>query len=221
MNTIVIFAKAPVPGKVKTRLCPPLTHRQAAELYRAFARDTIELARRVPDSRSIVTYEPLGGPPLDWLGEVPSFIQEGADLGARIEQAFTRAFSAGASKALVIGTDTPHLSPQTITRAFKSLESHDAVIGPASDGGYYLLGLTRLHAGLFKGIPWSTGQVFEKTVALMKESSLSVDQLETVTDIDNPKDLEILSRFRPPEGEPGPIHSQRALKPLLPVTRQS
>ena len=121
----------------------------------------------------------------------------------------------GGSQFFITHTDTPHLDPRTIMTAFESLERHDAVIGPASDGGYYLLGLTKPRPALFRDIPWSTERVFEMTLALMKENSLSVERLETLTDIDLPKDLEMLARFRQAGHEPGPTHSQRALNTIL------
>lgn len=209
MNTLIIFIKAPVPGKVKTRLVPPLTPQGAAALYRAFARDTLALARRVSGIRIEVAYDALGGPSRpEWLGDTPFFPQEGQDLGERLKRAFSRAFSAGASRVAVIGSDIPHLDPGLIERAFSRLERSDVVIGPCPDGGYYLIGLNHPCPELFDGISWSTSEVLTETVAALSQKGLSFGLLAEQSDIDTARDLELIAE-RPEPDDPSVLENTR------------
>lgn len=198
MNRIIVFVKAPLPGLVKTRLCPPLSEIEAARLYRAFARDTLGLAEGVRDATVEVAYAPGEGfENVDWIRARPavrSFSQQGRDLGERLVHAFGNAFSNGAQKTVVIGSDTPHISSETISTAFSLLDINDAVIGPAQDGGYYLIGLKRARAELFQGISWSTDKVFQETVERARELDVRLARLSTLADIDTFADLTALAR---------------------------
>src|ERR1700733_6449314 len=113
VNRTLVFVKAPVPGQVKTRLCPPLSADQATTLYRAFVRDTLRTVRKVAVTQARILYRPAKGfPDLTWLGSGYSnrlCVQRGSDLGMRLRRAFHEAFRAGARKVLAIGSDTPHL----------------------------------------------------------------------------------------------------------------
>lgn len=198
MNTIVIFVKAPVPGKVKTRLCPPLSHEQAAVLYRAFVRDTLEAARKVARARLEIAYQPDASyPDLSWLepdADMPYFVQKGVDLGRKLVHAFEQAFRSGARKTVVLGSDTPHLNPLAIRQAFQLLDGRDLVLGPAADGGYYLVGLKRPVPALFAGVSWSTPRVLRQTLDRAQRRGLSYELLPECRDIDTFADLESLMR---------------------------
>lgn len=201
MNTLVVFVKAPVPGRVKTRLRPPLSFAQAARLYRAFVKDTLASAAKVPGTGVKVAYAPSDDhPALDWIDSRARpgfFLQQGADLGRRLENAFAKCFSAGADKTVIIGSDTPHLGPGLMEKAFSALDRADVVLGPAKDGGYYLIGLRRSRPLLFENIPWSTGKVFTETAARARRARMKVFPLPALFDIDTASDLNELSkRFR-------------------------
>lgn len=198
MNKTIVFVKAPIPGLVKTRLCQPLSKDEAARLYRAFARDTVGLAEGVSDARVEVAYAPGEGfESVDWIRPQPAisfFYQQGRDLGERLAHAFGKTLSDGAKKVVVIGSDTPHINPETISTAFSLLDINDAVIGPAQDGGYYLIGLKQTHAELFRGISWSTDKVFQETVERARQMDLRLAMLSTLADIDTFADLAALAR---------------------------
>lgn len=199
MNKIIIFVKAPIAGKVKTRLCPPLSAEQAASLYAAFAKDTLDLARKVPGAQVEIAYQ-AGGvfQNVNWLASgpsVPFFAQQGQDLGARLNHAFNHAFLLGAQKVVVLGSDTPYLNPRDVQRAFFLLDHKEVVLGPATDGGYYLIGLNRPCAFLFDGIPWSSSTVFQETVDRIQKYELPMGLLPTYTDVDTFSDLENLARI--------------------------
>ncbi|MBI5631303.1 MAG: TIGR04282 family arsenosugar biosynthesis glycosyltransferase [Elusimicrobia bacterium] len=194
MNTIIVFVKAPVAGQVKTRLCPPLSFAQAAELYRAFVKDTLASAAGVPEARVEVAYAPCDDhPALDWIEPrtpLRFFLQQGVDLGQRLENAFAKTFSDGADKAVIIGSDTPQLDCAIVAKAFSVLDREEAVLGPARDGGYYLIGLRKARPGLFARIPWSSDKVFAETVARARLEGVSLGRLPELNDIDTFADLE-------------------------------
>lgn len=195
MNSLIVFAKAPVPGKVKTRLCPPLTGEQAARLYTAFAEDVLAGARAASAAVS-VAYEPHPlYPDLSWLQDAPSwFPQKKGDLGARMAAAFQTAFHAGSSKVVIIGSDCPDLDPDILQDAFLRLNGADAVLGPAEDGGYYLIGLNAPMPGLFTKMEWSIPNVLARTLERLMRRGMRCELLPERVDIDNFADLKALSR---------------------------
>ncbi|OGR90625.1 MAG: hypothetical protein A3J74_05855 [Elusimicrobia bacterium RIFCSPHIGHO2_02_FULL_57_9] len=199
MNRIMVFVKAPVPGRVKTRLCPPLSPTQAATLYIAFVKDTLEAARGVENSQADIFYDPSADfPDLRWIESaplLPFFPQKGDDLGMRLDHAFNGTLSRGAGKAVAIGSDTPHIAPTAIERAFSLLERADVVLGPAADGGYYLIGLKEPHDFLFQEISWSTVNVLRQTLERAKQRGLKVVMLPTLFDVDTISDLRELVKL--------------------------
>jgi len=125
-----------------------------------------------------------------WIGSRFQLVpQAGGDLGDRLIAAFKQGFTSGLSKIIIIGSDCPSLEKEKISEAIALLDTHDAVIGPATDGGYYLIGLNQQRPFLFENIPWSTQQVLEKTKAIATHHRLSVALLDTLSDIDMPEDL--------------------------------
>ena len=203
-NALVLFMKAPRPGTVKTRLTALVSNAEAAELYRAFIQDTLHLARRVAGASLYVAWTPddglaelqasLGNPEVNW------FEQRGAHLGERLSNAFTMFLKKEADKTVVLGGDSPLLPLAYVDEAFRSLDRHDVVLGPATDGGYYLIGLGRgrktveHYASLFESIDWSTGRVLRQTRTAIRKRGLSSHELPPWYDVDRPADLERVSR---------------------------
>ena len=198
MNQLLVFVKYPRPGKVKTRLCPPLSPEEASELYRAMMLDSVDQYRRL---RKVQTRPQIEPPQLrpEFEKLLPGLEldnQLGEDLGARMEAAFARAFAEGAPAAVAIGTDHPSLDPAIIEKAFEILNKDEAemVLGPAEDGGYYLLGLTRNCSALFKGIAWSGPEVASVTLQKAKKEGLKTELLPVWYDVDTVEELESLKK---------------------------
>lgn len=211
---VLVFAKPPVPGSVKTRLVPPLTPEEAAELHLAALRDVVDRVRTAGlpfelHLAGLVSSAP-GGDPHGWdratlaedLGDPPVRAQRGADLGARLTHAFGDAFGRGYSRVLVLGSDHPTLPPETLAAGSDRLGDHDAVFGPSRDGGYYLVGLHRRSwpatAGLFEGIGWSSDRVMDQSLERAGKLGLDVSLLREWYDVDRPDDLRRLARDAAP-----------------------
>lgn len=189
---IVIVAKLPVAGRVKTRLCPPLAPHEAAALYTCFLQDT---TANVASLSAAETYIALDTAALtrelqalvDAI-ELPASVrvidQGEGDLGARLSHILTNALPERA-RVVFIGADSPSLPLSYLEGAVRSLERHDVVIGPSDDGGYYLIGLSGSHTCLFADIAWSTKVVFEQTLARAAAAGLKVDVLPGWFDVDD------------------------------------
>lgn len=190
---VIIMVKAPRPGAVKTRLTPTLPPDRAASLAAAFAQDVVANARLVC-GRVLVAYAPADGAatlaPL--LPDAALWVeQQGADLGARMDNAMAYAEAQGFAPLVVIGTDSPTLPQSYLQRAFDALVSGDAdmTIGPTDDGGYYLIGTRRHIPGLFSGVTWSTPSACAQTVANAQRLGLRSLSLLPWYDIDTFDDL--------------------------------
>ena len=186
---ILVFAKEPVAGRVKTRLIPTLGAEGAAALAREMLEQTIGEALA-----SGVETELCGEPdPAEWAEAIPAGVlrsaQGGGDLGARLARAAERVLSERES-VLLIGADCPELGRGRLRAAAEALERFDAVIHPAQDGGYVLLGLRRFHPSLFEGIAWSTDSVAAATRARVEALGWLLEVRETLRDVDEPEDLE-------------------------------
>jgi rSAM/selenodomain-associated transferase 1 len=192
---IVIFAKAPVAGRVKTRLIPALGAEGAAQLAGQMLAHTVGEALA-----SSLQVELCGNPhPQEWAGLLPpgefrSSAQEEGDLGTRLARAAERVI-AGGENVLLVGADCPELDRERLGAAAAALAEHDAVLHPAQDGGYVLLGLRRFAASVFTGIAWSTPAVAAETLSRIKALGWSVNLREPLIDIDEPSDLDSLSRW--------------------------
>ncbi|MEU2823163.1 TIGR04282 family arsenosugar biosynthesis glycosyltransferase [Streptomyces bacillaris] len=193
---ILIMAKEPRPGTVKTRLHPLLGPLRCAELQAGLIRHTMELTT-AHTPRTYLAYASADGG--DTIGTaapagVRMLLQRGKDLGQRLAAAVIDAFTDGAGPLLVIGTDAPTLTGDHLTAAFTALESHDVVLGPALDGGYYLIGLRAPHTSLF-GLGsdvWSTDRVLTATLGVTRREGLSVELLCPLRDLDTPEDATAL-----------------------------
>ncbi len=209
-GTLCVMAKAPVAGEVKTRLAAVLGDTAAADLCRAFLLDTWELAT-ASRTRTVLA---LSGdraalPPLVPAPEIHE--QGDGDLGARMERVLSRALSGGAPWAIVLGADLPGLPASRLAEARAALErGASAVLGPARDGGFYLLGLSRCPAGLLAGLEWSTPRTRRLTMERLREHGLEPTLLDDGYDIDEPADLERL-RCDLVEGRARARHTLRAL----------
>jgi len=191
---VVILAKAPVPGKVKTRLTPPLTPEQAAQLAEKLLRETTLLVQSLKGVRPVVAVDPPEGIDLvrRLLGSSIQFVpQTDGDLGKRLSEVFWQFFAVGSKGVMVLGADHPNLPREYLVQAQEALEKSDdpVVLGPTEDGGYYLIGLNRFHPELFEGIPWSTADVLRITQERAESIGLSVTLLPSWYDIDRPEDL--------------------------------
>lgn len=198
---LLVFAKVPEPGRVKTRLAGELGAEGAADLYRRMGRMVVDRVRAGP-WRTVVCFDPPGGrrEVLDWLGgdgDLECRPQEEGDLGARMEEAFAGAFAAapggaGEGPVVIVGTDAPGVEEGLVLEAFRALERRggpDLVLGPATDGGYYLLGLRGPAARLFREIPWSTDRVLDLTLERARDMGLGWELLRPLSDVDRPEDL--------------------------------
>lgn len=189
----LLFIKAPIKGKVKSRLAATVGEEAALELYKRFVLDTIETVEKSGYPLRICYHPPDSGRIVsDWLGQKNHTMpQEGRDLGARMENAFSRIFAEGFTDAVLIGSDIPDLSSAVFLEAFESLANSNAVIGPAVDGGYYLIGFTvgSFFPRVFRGIAWSTNTVFRETMDLLNEAALRTHRAPERKDVDTLDDL--------------------------------
>ncbi|MSR24702.1 MAG: glycosyltransferase [Nitrospiraceae bacterium] len=192
-SALIIFAKAPIPGQVKTRLCPPLTPDEAASLHGSVVLDMLERSRGTASLDRFVACAPSSDHVFFKILEerhgVRLIAQMGDDLGARMARAIADVFALGYRQVLVIGTDLPTLPGSVFGETVKLLASHDVVLGPALDGGYYLIGLRKPSPGLFAGIPWSTDRVLPLTQQKAAALGLRTTLLQVRRDIDTVDDL--------------------------------
>ncbi len=183
---LIIFARYPVPGKTKTRLVPALGAARAAMLAKQF---TEYVVARVQEYGCPFTIYGTGASCAafeQWLC-APVQLQSSGDLGERMATAIEQTRARGASRILLIGSDCPGISPTILKDAFDALHRHDVVIGPAADGGYYLIGMRDVHRQLFEHMHWSHAHVLEQTIARL--GPLTHAQLPTLHDIDTADDL--------------------------------
>jgi len=193
-NCLIIFVKYPEPGQVKSRLAKDFDDLFAADLYKAFVLDILERTQK-GNWQLRVFFDPPEKEDEIKIMFGPDYLcrpQRGADLGVRMKNAFHDCFSEGCRSAVLIGSDFPDLPLKIIEDAFALLDSPGGVVmGPAVDGGYYLIGLTpdALLPDIFSGIPWSTAAVFSETLKILDAHRLSVKMLPRWQDVDTRNDL--------------------------------
>jgi uncharacterized protein len=238
-RTLITFAREPIAGRTKTRLCPPLDGELAAGLYACFLRDVLDTMRRVPDVRRVVAYTPDSCSAF-FADLAPDFVawpQRGAGLGERMDHTFRDALKASGDErrktkdesytltlpssfvlghsSVIIGSDSPDLPGEYIYEAFARLERGvDVVLGPADDGGYYLIGLRAPQPRLLREVPMSTPTVLADTLALAHALGLRVELLPAWYDIDTVAELRRLAaslRAAPPNIAP---HTRAFLQTL-------
>jgi len=189
---VLLFIKAPIKGRVKSRLAAAVGDEAALELYKNFALDVIGASCASGYPFRICFYPPDAEEVIaTWLVGHPSAPQVGSDLGERMELALKKIFSEGFTSALLVGSDIPDISPAVLHEALEALKKSDAVIGPSADGGYYLIGFNRSSflPRVFRGISWSTETVFRDTMDILQGSSLRVHLVSRMKDVDTLADL--------------------------------
>jgi rSAM/selenodomain-associated transferase 1 len=191
---VILLAKEPSPGRAKTRLAANVGAERAAELCEGFVHDSVEVA--CAGARRLY----IAASPSEALGFFRSlapgarcFVQPDADFGSRLLHAFETALGDGAQRPVLIGSDSPTLPSHLLSAAHRALRTHDVVLGPADDGGYYLIGMNTPYASLFQGIDWSTERVLAQTLERARVARLSVFLLPPWYDVDNGRDLERLA----------------------------
>lgn len=204
---IIIMAKVPEAGKVKTRLQPFLTPEQSAELAECLLQDTINKAKAL-ENKLIIAYSPPER--RDYFNSFHNLnllAQNGNDLGERMLNAFEFAFDNDSDSVVMIGTDSPTFPPDFIKKAFAYLEQNNAVLGKTEDGGFYLIGLQKLDKRIFANVEWSSEKTFEQTKNNLTNLEFSLAELPIWYDVDEPKDLErlwkdeLLQEFAPKTAE--------------------
>ena len=196
MSVLAMFVKQPVAGQVKTRLAAAVGAEPAARLYAAFIADLSERFRRTADRR-VLCYGPDSADARAYFGEIAGdeyglWAQPDGPLGVRLGKFFEEEFRGGAGGVVVIGSDSPTLPESSVERAFELLEERDCVLGPAIDGGYYLVGLRGGLIPIFEGVEWSTAEVFAQTVGKVRGCGASLGLLEPWYDVDTLEDLRFL-----------------------------
>ena len=190
---VAVMAKAPRAGAVKTRLCPPLSPREAAALARCFLRDRVAQVRELTGVSRIIAFTPASERGV-FQRLAPDFTliaQHGTDLGARMRSTLATLLASGHRAAIAIGTDTPTLPTTVIQLAVDRIASPDVdvVLGPADDGGYYLIGARADHPMLFDDMPWSTSTILEITLQRARAAGLRTVCVNPWFDVDTPEDL--------------------------------
>ncbi len=197
MRSVVVFGREPVSGRVKTRLARTIGDEPAAAVYAGLLEHTLKVARATGVEVVLSLAEPAGdgwSPPLPVRLEV----QGAGDLGRRMADAFTRRFIAGADAVVLVGSDCPGLRPRHLTAAFAVLETAPVALGPASDGGYWLVAQRPPGIDLFRRVPWSGPDTLAATRARLRALGVAWRELEILDDVDTADDLESFCSTAPP-----------------------
>ncbi len=193
-DVIILFARAPELGRVKTRLAQEIGDAAALAAYQELGRtcwSNAVAARSTLGGRALVAYTPHDGEASvrAWLSGADAYMaQQSGDLGQRMLSAITLALSDGAGQVVVIGSDCPTLSERVLLDAFAALDRADVVIGPATDGGYYLIGMSRARDVLFADVPWSSALTLRVTMDRAHAAGLRVAKLQPLSDVDTADD---------------------------------
>jgi uncharacterized protein len=192
-DAVLIFARAPELGRVKTRLAAEIGGPAALRVYRRLAEHAAAEARALEPRVSVrIHFTPAdaGDAVRAWLGDGPRYLpQADDDLGGRMRAAFAEAFAAGFRRVVIIGSDLPDVSAGLLREAFARLDSAPVVLGPARDGGYYLLGMREMVGAVFDGVPWSTGEVLARTMEILRDAAIEPAMLPMLADVDEASDL--------------------------------
>jgi hypothetical protein len=193
---LIIFTRYPEPGKTKTRLIPVLGAEGAAILQRQMTEQKLSEVKKLQSFYPLLVEVHFTGGNEQlmqtWLGSSITYKKQSeGDIGKRMAAAFQAAFEEGMNSVVLIGIDCPDLNAKLMSEAFQALNHHDLVLGPAKDGGYYLIGLNKLIPELFRDINWSTEVVLQQTKNIAHKLNLAVAYLPTLSDIDRPEDLSV------------------------------
>jgi hypothetical protein len=188
-NLLMVFAKNPDLGKVKTRLAKTIGPEKALAVYLKLLEHTHAVADKIFADKAVFYSDRVEEFDILDYYKFPKFLQKGDDLGERMDRAFGEAFAQGYQKVVIIGSDCYELTSEIVSEAFDLLETYNVVLGPAKDGGYYLLGMDRHYSHLFRNKNWSTPDVLLDTLLDIKKMKKSYTLLPTLNDIDEEKDL--------------------------------
>ena len=194
-NAVIVFLKTPEKGRVKTRLLMSLSESFVLDLYRGFICDSLAILQSFPDKLIYFLPPEKENELRSWLGnEYLYFVQTGKDLGEKMSNAFKDGFKRGYDRLVLIGTDIPEITETVLLQAFDILKTKDAVIGPATDGGYYLIGFRKEYFSekIFHDMNWSTKDVFGETLKAMDRTGIKYDRVSELNDVDTPEDLKSL-----------------------------
>ncbi len=186
---LVLFGREPSPGSVKSRLAEAIGFERAADVYALLLEHALAVAR---DSGLPWTLSLAEQPSADWVGRLERTtweVQVEGDLGRRLAQTFVRHLEDGVDQVVIVGSDCPGVTVRHLRRSFRRLEAHRAVVGPARDGGYWLIGQRRPAVDLFSGVPWSSPRTLDATRQRLGALGLSWAELETLADVDTAADL--------------------------------
>ncbi|MDB4094435.1 TIGR04282 family arsenosugar biosynthesis glycosyltransferase [Flavobacteriaceae bacterium] len=187
-NIIIVFVRNPELGKVKTRLSKTIGNEDALKVYKILLKHTESVLGTASSDKVVYYSEEIQKNDL-WNASIyQKKLQKGTDLGARMLMAFETAFEDSYENVVIVGSDLFELKPIHLKKAFEALENHEVVLGPSLDGGYYLLGMTKLHPTLFKNKQWGTDSVLESTLKDLKKHNVKL--LEALNDIDTFEDLQ-------------------------------
>lgn len=186
---ILIFVRNVQIGKVKTRLAKTIGDDKALIIYIHLLNKTAEVVAQANAHKAVFYSEYIEEADEFMVPIFQKYLQNGNELGDKMKSAFIKAFSRGYQKVVIIGSDCYDLSPAILNDAFEKLNAHDVVMGPATDGGYYLLGMKQLHKSFFTNKEWSTNNVLVDTLLDVKNEKLSYFLLPTLTDIDTEEDM--------------------------------
>jgi rSAM/selenodomain-associated transferase 1 len=189
MDLLLIFVKDPVPGQVKTRLAKSLGDTQALSIYRQLLAHTLKVVQETDVDKVVFYGNRVPEEDLWQKASFPRQLQKGEGLGERMEQAFRWGFSQGYQRILIIGSDCLELNSAILEQGFEALQEHDAVLGPANDGGYYLLGMKTPIYALFHNKSWSTDTVLQQSINDLLKEQKSFFLLPELIDIDTEQDL--------------------------------
>jgi len=199
-KAILVFQKNLIAGRTKTRLAATIGNEKALFVYKQLISITTNVLINLPFDKLIYYSEfiPLDieDKEIETAAKTLVLVQHGNDLGARMLNSFSDQFKIGYSRLIIIGTDCPGLNSELLLNAFNALESHDIVIGPAADGGYYLLGMSKLYPELFEGVEWSTSKVYGQTVDIISKLGLSFSLMPVLRDLDNENDLKYFNHLK-------------------------
>lgn len=186
---LIVFAKNPRLGKVKTRLAASVGNEKALRIYHLLLDHTARITADIEVDK-VVHYSDFIPASDLWLKlNFKQHLQRGNDLGERMATAFRSSFIRGYEQVVLIGSDCYELDQQILEQAFKQLDTNDVVLGPAKDGGYYLIGMNEFYGSLFDNIQWSTSSVLSETKKILEQNTLSYSLLPELSDIDDLNDL--------------------------------
>lgn len=200
-DSLIIFVKNPEKGKVKTRLAKDIGDDQALHVYQRLLQYTRDITKGLNSEKLVFYSDFIDNNDLWDNMTFEKRLQQGFDLGERMQNAFADAFARGQKRVLIIGSDCAELQTYMIKEAFAVLENNEVVIGPAKDGGYYLLGMKTFYPTLFENKPWSSQDLLMDTIIDLKKLKASYYLMKTLSDIDHASDLELMAKLPQPRSE--------------------